>query len=120
MKARIPREYKLTRIEQDLMMELAEKEFNKQRFAFMRQIFKMFCYVLNREYGFGKKRLTIITDEVEKLMNDNRGNDIFWEQLDRVVIDEIGMDFVREKTDKDGKAVFTDDDTEIHASKKHT
>lgn len=52
-------------------------------------------------------------------MNDNRGNDIFWEQLDRVVIDEIGMDFVREKTDKDGKAVFTDDDTEIHASKKH-
>lgn len=43
MKARIPREYKLTRIEQDLMLELAEKEFNKQRFAFMRQIFKMFC-----------------------------------------------------------------------------
>ena len=119
MKARIPREYKLTRIEQDLMLELAEKEFNKQRFAFMRQIFKMFCYVLNREYGFGEKRLNIITGKVERLIHDNRGNDIFWEQLDRVVIDEIKLDFARETTNKDGKAVFTDDDTEIHASKKH-
>ena len=80
----------------------------------------MFCYVLNREYGFGEKRLNIITDEVDKLIHDNRGNDIFWEQLDRVVIDEIGIKFAREKTNKDGKAVFTDDDTEIHASKKHT
>ncbi|MEE3451049.1 MAG: hypothetical protein VZR27_10245 [Acutalibacteraceae bacterium] len=118
MKARISPRNKLTKKEQDMMIELAEEALSKKQYSFMRRIFKAFCYVMNRTYGFGKQRLNIAISEIEKTMNECITNEMFWEQLDRVVIDEIGLDFVRETTDKDGKAVFTDGDTEIFTGKK--
>ena len=119
MKARISPKNKLTKKQQDLMRELAEEELSKKQYGFTRRLFKAFCYVLNRKYGFGKYRLSAAIGEIEQVMDECLTSEIFWEQLDRVVIDEIGLDFVREKTDKDGRAVFTDDDTEIHTSKKN-
>ena len=119
MKARISPRNGLTKKQQDMMRELAEETLSKKQYGFARRLFKAFCYVMNRTYGFGKYRLGVAIGEIEKIMDECLTSEIFWEQLDRVVIDEIGMDFVREKTDEDGKAVFTDDDTEIHASKKH-
>lgn len=118
MKARISPRNKLTKKEQDMMIDFAETEFDKQKFAFMRQILKIVCYVLNRKYGFGEKRLHAIVDEVKDTLRENRNNEIFWEQLDRVMIKELKMPFSRETTDKNGKAVFTDGDTEIFTGKK--
>ena len=119
MKARIAPRYKLTKKVQDLMTELAEETLSKKQFSFMRRIFKAFCYVLNRNYGFGEKRLYAAIREIEKVMDECITNEMFWEQLDRVVIDEIGVKFARETTDKDGKVVFTDGDTEIFAGEKN-
>lgn len=120
MRARIPPKMKYSKREQKELQKLAEDALSKKQYGFMRRLFKAFCYVLNRKYGFGKYRLSAAIGEIEQVMDECLTSEIFWEQLDRVVIDEIGLDFVREKTDKDGRALFTDDDTEIHTSGKNT
>ena len=120
MKARISPKNGLTKKQLYLVEEYATEICKKRMYGMMRRIFKSFAYSLNLYYWFGKYRTMVVLDKAKEIMDEYPENEIFCEQLDRVVIDEIGIDFVREKTDKDGKAVFTDDDTEIHASKKHT
>lgn len=78
-------------------------------YGMMRRIFKSIAYSLNREYGFGKHRMMIVLNEAHKIMDEYRQNEIFWEQLDKVCIDEIGINFVQETTNKNGRLVFNDE-----------
>ena len=69
------------------------------------RICKFFCYVLHRDFGFGKDRLNRMLCGVVELMTETSEDELFWEHLDQVVIDECGLDFSHEVVDTDGKAV---------------
>lgn len=105
MKAHIPLKYKLTKQTQKDMLALAEQELSKKQFGFTRRLFKAFCYCLNRDFGFGKKRLESLIDSVNKMMNEVLTDEAFWEHLDRVVIDELGIEFEREEVNEDGEVI---------------
>lgn len=75
----------------------------------MRRIFKSIAYSLNRKYGFGKQRMMVVLNEAKEIMDEYPKNEIFWDQLDKVCIDEIGINFVRETTNKNGRIVFNDE-----------
>lgn len=109
MKARISARNGLTKKELNLVEEYAREVCTKRMYGMMRRIFKSFAYSLNRNYGFGKYRTMVVLDEAKKIMDEYPKNEIFWEQLDRVCIDEIGINFVRETTNKNGRIVFNDE-----------
>ena len=105
MKARIPLPSK---VQQQVKVEVAAewKKIQQEKNVEMAQrCLKVFLYVLNRDYDFGKKRLTDFYNRCGEFMKTADTNDVFWEQIDRVIIDtydfkELGRDY----TDK-GKAV---------------
>lgn len=105
MKAHIPLKNKFTKRTQEDMIALAEQELSKKQFGFTRRLFKAFCYCLNRDFGFGKARLEKLIDSVNKLMNEVPTDEAFWEHLDRVVIDELGVEFEREEVNEDGEVI---------------
>lgn len=97
MKANIPISSRMRK-----QLELAvREELQKGQYAATQRIFKLFCYVLHSKYGFSK-RCYIVIDEVRKLIEEQDENPVFWEQLDRYVIDQMGIPFDREKVDMDG------------------
>lgn len=105
MKARIPLKSKLDKRIQKDMIALAEEELSKKQYGFTRRMFKAFCYCLNRDYGFGKQRLDFLIDSVNKLMDEVLTDDCFWEHLDKVVIDEMKLEFEREEVNEDGVVI---------------
>lgn len=113
MKARISAKKRFTKKELDLLEECAEEVCTKKMYGMMRRIFKSIAYSLNRKYGFGKQRMMVVLNEAKEIMDEYPKNEIFWEQLDRVCIDEIGIRFVREKINKDGNIIFDDDETRV-------
>lgn len=97
MKSRLPPSMRITVQQQKAIREQVEIEMVKQAEDRTRMLMKLMCYVFNREYGFGKQRLTKACTLVSNLCVDYEGDEAFWEHLDRVVIDELGMGFEREK-----------------------
>lgn len=99
MKARVPyftnKQMKVA--EQQLRMEYA-KVAQKERDNVTRRIFKVLCVALHEEFGFGKGRLArtigIMTDMLEQSHND----EVFWEHVDREVIDYLDIPFERDYT----------------------
>ena len=105
MKARVPLKSKLDKRIQKHMIALAEEELSKKQYGFRRRMFKAFCYCLNRDYGFGKQRLDFLIASVNKLMDEVLTDDCFWEHLDKVVIDEMKLEFEREEVNEDGVVI---------------
>lgn len=105
MKARIPLRNKVTKRTQKDMLALAEQELSKKQFGFTRRMFKAFCYCLNRDFGFGKKRLEFLINSIRALLDESLTDECFWEHLDRVVIDELGIEFEREEVNEDGEVI---------------
>lgn len=105
MKARISLKSKLDKRIQKDMIALAEEELSKKQYGFTRRMFKAFCYCLNRDYGFGKQRLDFLIASVNKLMDEVLTDDCFWEHLDKVVIDEMKLEFEREEVNEDGVVI---------------
>ena len=97
MKSRLPASISLTNRQraaaQSLAMETVEKQSQQQ----MRRFFKLMCASLNRQYCFGKGRCMNLVQEIAKLAAEHATDEEFWYHLDRVVIDEIGMEFERER-----------------------
>lgn len=66
---------------------------------------KIFLFVLHRDYGFGKKRLTDFYNACGALLATADTNVVFWEQIDRSIVDELGFtELGRDYTER-GKAV---------------
>ena len=105
MKAHIPLRNKFTKRTQKDMLALAEQELSKKQFGFTRRMFKAFCYCLNRDFGFGKKRLEFLINSIRALLDESLTDEAFWEHLDRVVIDELGIEFEREEVNEDGEVI---------------
>lgn len=62
----------------------------------LRRCMKLAFFALNRCYGFGTARLGSVYDKVNSLRTDAKNDPIFWEHLDRIICDEIGLDMPRE------------------------
>ena len=105
MKARVPLKSKLTKKVQNDMIALADEAFTKQQFGYTRRIYKAFCYSLNRDFGFGKQRLSFLLKSVNDIINEVDTDDCFWEHLDKVVIDEMKLEFEREEVNEDGVVI---------------
>lgn len=63
----------------------------------MRRFFKLTCYVLNRKFGFGKQRCLKTTNGIAELAKEHERDEIFWHHIDKVIIDEMQIDFEREE-----------------------
>ena len=101
MKARIP----LNSKQKKLLVEAAQEELGRKQYGFTRRLFKAFCYCLNRDFGFGKKRLEHLIGTVNQLLDEMLSDEAFWEHLDTVVIDELKIEFKREEVNEDGEAI---------------
>jgi hypothetical protein len=99
MKARLP----LTcaqqkRIHDDMVREYG-KVAEKEREDMTRRIIKAMLYILNTEFGWGVKRLTRLFNVFAKHINYSADDLVYWEHIDRVVIDQMGLPFERDYTD---------------------
>lgn len=112
MKARIhyfrtAKEKKL--IEEEMLLEYRKIERKKAR-EMAQRCLKIFLFVLNRDHHFGEKRAKEFYRACGELLETADSNPVFWEQIDRVVIDYLGItEFDRDYTEH-GKAVRYDDD----------
>ena len=107
MKARVP--YYRTAAEkkaihEEIMAEYRKIEAQKRR-EMAERCLKIFLFVLNRDYHFGKKRANEFYSECGKLLESSYNDEVFWEHVDKVVIDYLEItEFERDYTVK-GKAV---------------
>lgn len=100
MKARlrVPKQLKNSMVQEAKVMVMKEKE--KQNNDMTRRIIKLFCYALNEHYQFGGKRLSELIYYVGELIKESDTDEIFWEHIDRNLIDRIGLNLERDYTDE--------------------
>lgn len=95
MKARVPIQKKLPRKTLLEVEGYAKEVVDRYEQDCMRRFFKIACLTLNKEFGFGKSKLTrFIIDAGEK---SSEKDEIFWWHLDQLLIDKMGIPFEREK-----------------------
>lgn len=95
MKARIP----LTKAQKKIARQEISAILDREEQNRTRRMYKLICYALNRKFGFGASRICQMISEVDRLIKESESDEIFWEHLDRVVIDEIGLKFDRENAE---------------------
>lgn len=106
MKARVP--VNIKRETKKEIVRLVNNEYNKVRDkenkGLTRRLFKTMLFVLNQEFGFGHNRLMKAFEEMTNVINHSNEDDVFWEHLDRQVIDNLKIPLERDYTEK-GKVV---------------
>lgn len=93
MKARIQSENMLTKQQKKAIEDYVQ---NQQLWQ-MRRFFKLMCVALHEQFGFGRVRLAQAIAAIEKLSIEHEWDEIFWNHIDRVVVDELKLNFEREK-----------------------
>lgn len=119
MKARIPfltsAQRKQARVE--LQAEY-QKVAAKERDDLTRRIIKTVIFVMHEVFGFGKVRITKLFKRFTEVLEHSDKDAIFWEHIDRVVIDELGFPFERDFTE-DGHVISESDYWEKVKAKKN-
>lgn len=99
MKARIP----ITNAQKRLVREEARREYKKiaekEREDMTRRICKTILFVLNRDFGFGLQRCSRLFNAFAEHLEHSSEDEVYWEHIDRIVIDQMGMPFERDYTD---------------------
>lgn len=72
------------------------KEYERQGQASVRRIYKLMCAVYNELYGHGKGRCMRAISRISELSDKHKDDEVFWAHIDRVVIDQMGIEFERE------------------------
>jgi hypothetical protein len=92
MKARMPINNKVkSRVRQEVA-----NEYERQGQASARRMFKLMCAVYNELYGHGKVRCMRAIAKISELSDKHKYDEVFWTHVDRVVIDQMGLEFERE------------------------
>lgn len=104
MKARIPIPNRMRNALEQETQIIIEREMKKQQNNFTRRLFKLMCCALHNKYGFGKDRCEAVINSMSELLIKSDTDEVFWEHIDRLVIDRFGLPFERDYTDR-GKAV---------------
>ena len=68
---------------------------SRQNLGEMRRYFKIVCVVLHK-HGYGKNRLNQIIGEIGELAAQAENDEIFWEHIDKLLIDQMGINFDKE------------------------
>ena len=96
MKARIPAKSMVSTKQKKYIRECVAAELEKGKQDTTRRIMKMYCAVLNEQFGFGKKRIYKLVTKVLEMLNEHADDEIFWARMDRKM-HQIGLDFQDEE-----------------------
>lgn len=103
MKARIPKisgnDRKRLLSEVEIEVKKAwEKVEEEKTIDITRRVLKTIIYTLNTEYGYGIKRISRLFNSFTKMLEESRKDEVYWEHIDRVVIEKLGLPFERDYT----------------------
>ena len=108
MKARIPLTSKQEKEVQRRVAFIVQKELSKSTQSLVRRVIKLFLAALHEDFGFGEQRLRLVMAKVQGLLDEIPEDEIFWEHLDRVLIDRMHLGLERDYTEK-GRPVSDED-----------
>ena len=103
MKARIPkisgndRKRMLSEVEIEVK-KAWEKVEEEKTIDITRRVLKTIIYTLNTEYGYGIKRISRLFNSFTKMLEESSEDEVYWEHIDRVVVDKLGLPFERDYT----------------------
>ena len=88
MKARIPGRRALLKPDKQAVRDYVDQHQKDVT----RRLLKLACATLHLEFGFGKDRLGRFLMKMNGLM----GDELLWWHVDKLLIDQIGLEFERE------------------------
>lgn len=101
MKAHMPAKSRLTKkqiqVATQFADELTAEKCQKAQRDMIRRWLKLVCVSLHQEFGFGPQRLIRMVAAITELSGEAEKDEIYWEHIDRVAIDELGLEFIKEK-----------------------
>lgn len=107
MKARIP--VKLKREAMAEINRLADREYQKVKDKeindLTRRIFKTIVFALHKDFGFGRDRCAKALKSITEIIEHSDTDEVFWEHIDRVVIDKLKLEFDKRDYTDNGKVV---------------
>lgn len=114
LKARIP-----VKLKKEAMAEinrLADREYQKVKDKEIadatRRIFKTIVFALHKDFGFGRDRCAKALKSMTEIIEHSDTDEVFWEHIDRVVIDKLKLEFDRRDYTDNGKVVNFEGDEE--------
>ena len=114
MKARIP--VKLKREAMAEINRLADREYQKVKDKeindLTRRIFKTIVFALHKDFGFGRDRCAKALKSMTEIIEHSDTDEVFWEHIDRVVIDKLKLEFDRRDYTDNGKVVNYDEESD--------
>jgi hypothetical protein len=114
LKARIP--VKLKREAMAEINRLADREYQKVKDKEIadatRRIFKTMIFALYQDFGFGRDRCAKALKSMTEIIEHSDTDEVFWEHIDRVVIDKLKLEFDRRDYTDNGKVVNFEGDEE--------
>lgn len=96
-------------IEQEVK-KLYKENAEAERNDMTRRILKTAVCVLNEQFGFGHDRAIRFIREFTKKLEESDRDIVFWEHIDRLVVDYLKIPFERDYTDN-GKVVSEKSDS---------
>lgn len=114
MKARIPPKIpkqlkqEAERIAKSAYEQIREKE-NKD---ITRRVFKTMLYALHKDFGFGRDRCAKALKSMTEIIEHSDTDEVFWEHIDRVVIDKLKLEFDKRDYTDNGKVINFEGDEE--------
>lgn len=107
LKARIP-----VKLKKEAMAEinrLADREYQKVKDKEIadatRRIFKTMIFALYQDFGFGRDRCAKALRSMTEIIEHSDTDEVFWEHIDRVVIDKLKLEFDKRDYTDNGKVV---------------
>ena len=103
MRARVPkisgndRKRMLSEVEIEVK-KAWEKVEEEKTIDITRRVLKTIIYKLNTEYGYGIKRISRLFNSFTKLLENSNNDEVYWEHIDRVVVEKLGLPFERDYT----------------------
>lgn len=88
MKARIPGHRALLKPDKQAVRDYVDQHQKDVT----RRLLKLACVSLHLEFGFGKDRLGRFLMKMNSLM----GDELLWWHIDKLLIDQVGLEFDRE------------------------
>lgn len=114
MKARIP-----VKLKKEAMAEinrLADREYQKVKDKeindLTRRIFKTIVFALHKDFGFGRDRCAKALKSMTEIIEHSDTDEVFWEHIDRVIIDKLKLEFDKRDYTDNGKVVNFEGDEE--------
>ena len=85
---------------QKYIQERAMQLYNEEATGLIRRCYKTVAVALHKKFRFGKKRLLELMQELSDISKLRNTDEVFWKHVDDIIVDEIGLEFNREKYDE--------------------